>query len=178
MGRFRNIRPRHVFIVFGLGALSGFIASWGEIGLLFSSAPLFGAYLFAEPTIGIVLLAVIIAPLVEELAKPLGLYLIQGEEKPHFRVEEWAMLGAIAGFGFAVLENILYSVTALEFGADASLSLLLLRFMLPLHMIASAIAGFGFGLWVKNRNGLYFLICLIIAMLLHGLFNFAAIFLG
>jgi RsiW-degrading membrane proteinase PrsW (M82 family) len=178
MGGPGNIKARHIYIAFGLGALAGFIVSWGELGLLFSSAPLFGVYLFIEPTALVILMAVIIAPLVEELAKPLGLYLIQGEEKPAFKVEEWALLGAIGGLGFAVLENIMYSVTVIGFGWETSLTLLLLRFLLPLHMMTSAVAGFGFGLWVKNRNGLYFVICLIIAMVLHGLFNLAAVFVG
>ena len=92
--------------------------------------------------------------------------------------DEWALLGAMAGFGFMVLENIMYSASVSLYGWEASLTLLFLRFMLPLHMIASAVAGFGFGLWVKNRNGLYFLICLMIAIILHGLFNLAAVLVG
>lgn len=178
MGSFERIRARHVLIAFGLGALSGLIASWGELGLMFSSSPMLGVYLFVEPTAIMILTVVFIAPIVEEMAKPLGVFLIQGEEKPTLALEEWAMLGAIAGFGFAVLENILYALTVSYSGTETSIALLLLRFLLPLHMMASAISCFGFGMWVKTRNGKYFVICLVIAMLLHGAFNLAAILVG
>jgi RsiW-degrading membrane proteinase PrsW (M82 family) len=125
-----------------------------------------------------ILAAVFIAPIVEELAKPLGLYFIQGEEKPNFSLQEWAFLGAMAGFGFAVLENVLYASMMSPYGFEATLTLLFLRFMLPLHMLASAIVGFGFGLWVKTRKAKYFITCLAFAMLLHGAFNLAALFVG
>ncbi len=172
-----NIRARHIFIVFGFGALSGLVASWAELGLLYNSVPFLTPFV-TEPTVIMILAAVFIAPIVEELAKPLGLYFIQGEEKPNFALQEWAFLGAIAGFGFAVLENILYASVMGTYGPEASISLLVLRFMLPLHMIASAIVGYGFGLWVKTGKGKYFILCLLTAMLLHGAFNLAALFVG
>ncbi len=165
---------RFIMTAFGLGAISGLIAGWGEMGLMFNNM----AIMFLEPTLITVFMAVIIAPLVEEIAKPLGLYIIQGEEEPDLEIQDWIILGAVAGFGFAVLENILYAFNVLSFGPDIAASLLFLRFLLPLHMVASAIAGLGFVLWVKTKKGIYFIICLFVAMLIHALFNFTAIFVG
>ncbi len=154
--------------------ISAFVAIWGEYGLMFNN---FGV-VFLDPTALAVFSAVMVAPLVEELAKPLGLYIIQGEEEPKLSLQNWVLLGAISGLGFAVLENILYASSVMVYGTDIALSLLLLRFLLPLHMVASAITGLGFGLWIKTKNGFYFVICIFIAMLIHAMFNFSAIFVG
>ncbi|MCK5038467.1 MAG: PrsW family intramembrane metalloprotease [Thermoplasmata archaeon] len=174
MGNVKKLPVSYLAIAFGLGAVAGFIAIWGEMGMMLNN---FGI-IFLEPTAITVFSAVIVAPLVEELAKPLGIYMIQGDEEPDLSLQNWVVLGAMGGLGFAVLENILYASNVLSFGTDVALGLLLLRFLLPLHMIASAITGLGFGLWVKTRKGIYFVICIFIAMLIHGLFNFAAIFVG
>ena len=174
MGNVKKLPLSYLAIAFGLGAVSGLIAIWGEMGLMLNN---FGIN-FLEATAITVFSAVIVAPLVEELAKPLGIYLIQGDEEPDLTLQNWVVLGATGGLGFAVLENILYASNVLSFGSDVALSLLLLRFLLPLHMVASSITGLGFGLWVKTRKGIYFVICIFIAMLIHALFNFAAIFVG
>jgi RsiW-degrading membrane proteinase PrsW (M82 family) len=123
-------------------------------------------------------MAVIVAPFVEELAKPIGLYFIRSEEKPDFKLGDWALLGAMAGLGFAMVENFLYAATVLSYGADVSAMLLGLRFLLPLHMIATAISGYGVGLWAKTGNAKYFAACISVSMLLHGLFNLAASVVG
>jgi RsiW-degrading membrane proteinase PrsW (M82 family) len=178
MRAFPNIRPRHVAIALVFGGLSTLIASWGELGLMLDAFPMISPVTLRQPTALIIILVSVIAPFVEELAKPLGLYFIQGEEKPNFQVKEWALLGALAGLGFAIIENFMYAATLLPFGTEPALNLLFLRFLMPLHMIASCIAGWGFGMWMKTRNAKYFAVCLFVAMLLHGLFNLAATIVG
>jgi len=173
-----NITPRAIAIAIGFGALSTLLAMWGEMGLMADTVPLVLPFTSDDPTPLMILMAVLIAPFVEELAKPLGLYFMQAEEKPNFTLKEWAFLGAMGGLGFAIIENFLYSGTIASAGAEASAMLMLLRFMLPLHMIASAISGFGLGLWVKTKNAKYFIWGLLAAMILHGLFNLAATFVG
>ena len=173
-----NLNSKHIAIALGFGALSTLIASWGELGLMVDTTPLLLPFLNEDPTPMAILMAVLIAPFVEELAKPLGLYFIAAEERPNLTLKEWAFLGAMAGLGFAIVENALYAGTISGSGTEAAGLLLLLRFLLPLHMIASAISGWGFGLWVKTRNAKYFIICLLVAMILHGLFNLAATVVG
>ncbi len=174
MSKTNKLPSKYIFISFGLGMVSAFIAIWGEFGLMFNN----DGYGVIGPTALGVFSAVVIAPLVEELAKPLGLYIIQGEEEPDISLQSWVLLGAISGLGFAVLENLLYASGLMGYGTDVAFTLLLLRSLLPLHMIASAITGLGFGLWIKTRNGFYFVICIFIAMLIHALFNFSAVFVG
>ena len=173
-----NLNSKYILIAFGFGALSTMLAMWGEFGLMADTVPLFMPFASEDPTSLAILMAVLIAPFVEELAKPIGLYFINAEEKPNFELKEWAFLGAMAGLGFAIVENILYGSTVAGFGMDTAGWLIFLRFLLPLHMIASAISGFGFGLWVKTKNAKYFVISLLIAMVLHGLFNLAATVIG
>jgi RsiW-degrading membrane proteinase PrsW (M82 family) len=178
MAAFPNLTSRHVFMAFGFGAISTLIASWASLGLMLGTLPVTLPTSLQETTIATILMAVIVAPFIEEMAKPIGLYFLQAEEKPSFELKEWAFLGAMAGFGFAVVENFLYAATVMSYGTDASLWLLGLRFLLPLHVIATAISGFGFGLWVKTRNAKYFAACIFVSMLLHGLFNLAASLVG
>ncbi len=172
------LKPRHVLIAFGFGAISTLIASWASLALLLNIATVTVPFSISEPTVVGILLAVIVAPFIEELAKPIGLYFIGSEEKPDIALRDWALLGAMAGLGFAVVENFLYATSVLAYGTDVSLWLLGLRFLLPLHMIATAISGFGFGLWLKTHNAKYFVGCIAVSMLLHGLFNLAATVVG
>ncbi|MDO9537430.1 MAG: PrsW family glutamic-type intramembrane protease [Thermoplasmata archaeon] len=178
MVAFPSLKPRHVLIAFGFGALSTLLASWGEIGLAFNAFPLLMPNSMDESTWAMILLAVVIAPFVEELAKPLGLYFIHSEEKADLELKEWAFLGAMAGLGFAVVENLMYAFGVIDFGTETSIWLLGLRFLLPLHMIASAISGYGIGLWVKTGKAKYFVACIAVSMLLHGAFNLAATLVG
>ncbi len=178
MKSFPNLDYRHMAIALGFGALSTLLATWGEMGLMADTAPLFIPFSTDDPTPIMILMAVLIAPFVEELAKPLGLYFLQAEEKPNLTLKEWAFLGALAGLGFAIVENFLYAGTVGSSGAEASAMLMILRFMLPLHMMASAISGYGFGLWAKTKNVKYFIYCLLAAMVLHGLYNLAATLVG
>jgi RsiW-degrading membrane proteinase PrsW (M82 family) len=175
---FPNIRSRHVAIAFGFGALSTLIASWGELGLLYNAYPALLPFNFEQPDVLMILMAVVMAPFVEELAKPLGLYFLQAEEKPQFELKEWAFLGAVAGFGFAVVENMMYAYTVVTYGTDVSAWLLALRFLLPLHVVATAISSFGLGLWAKTKNAKYFAACIAVSMLLHGFYNLAATVVG
>ena len=178
MKSFPNLDYRHLFIALGFGAISTLVAVWGELGLMSDTAPLALPFTDTDSTPIAILTAVLIAPFVEELAKPLGLYFLHYEERPNLELKEWALLGAFAGLGFAIIENFLYAGSVGGAGAEASVLLMLLRFMLPLHIMASAISGYGFGLWTKTKNAKYFIYCLFAAMLLHGLFNLAATLVG
>ena len=173
-----NLDYRHIAIALGFGALSTLLAAWGEMGLMSDTMPLTLPFTAEDSTPMMILMAVLIAPFVEELAKPLGLYFLQAEEKPNLTLKEWAFLGAMAGLGFAIVENFLYAGNVSSAGAETSGMLMLLRFMLPLHMMASAISGYGFGLWAKTKNAKYFIYCLLAAMILHGLYNLAATMVG
>ncbi len=175
---FPRVKGRHILMAFGFGAISTLVASWASLGLMLDAFPVLLPVTMDDGSALGILMAVIVAPFIEELAKPIGLYLMNHEEKPDFQLNEWALLGAMAGLGFAVVENFLYAASALSYGTEASIWLLGLRFLLPLHMVATAISGFGFGLWTKTGKAKYFAGCIFISMLLHGLYNLAASVVG
>jgi len=87
------------------------------------------------------------------------------------------ILGTFAGLGFGLMENAVYTFNAFAAaGANAGLLLLLLRMLLclPLHMIATTISCFGFGLWANTGKIKYFIVYILISMLIHGSYNFIA----
>jgi RsiW-degrading membrane proteinase PrsW (M82 family) len=119
--------------------------------------------------------AVVVAPLVEEMAKGLGLVLVLAHLK---REEDGMVYGAAIGLGFAATENLLYTTTALlEAGWGAFIMTAILRIISStlLHATATGVTGYGIGRAVVSRSALvtaapYYLI----AVLMHATFNFLA----
>ena len=170
-----KLKKSYLLISLGLGGIIGFLCAWVETFYMISTLPLF--FVTGDFTIITLIAACIIAPFVEELAKPLGIYLIKMEEKPLLSVKNWTILGTFAGLGFGLMENVVYTFNAFAAaGANAGLLLLLLRMLLclPLHMIATTISCFGFGLWANTGKIKYFIVYILISMLIHGSYNFIA----
>jgi len=165
----------YALICLGLGAFSGFIAASYNAEYMGLLAPLY----FVKPTIFTIVVVSVIAPFVEEQVKPLGLYLLK-LTKVRLCLGGWVALGAFAGLGFGLLENVLYTLMMFGYGAGAAMTLLMLRSMLslPAHMIASSVAGFGVGLWAKG-DGLGALAKFLgLAMVIHGLYNLTVVLAG
>ena len=167
-------RPRraHYLICLGMGATVGFVAAFGES---FYAPLAFPVLIFSQALFSIVV-AVAVAPLVEEPAKSLGLLLLKEEEKLTFEIADWTVLGSLSGIGFGFLENVVYAVAVLDHGVNVSLTLFLMRGLLtaPLHGITATLTGFGIGLWQKSGNARLLLIPLLAAMVIHGSFNLLA----
>ncbi len=167
-----SIKLPHYLIALGVGAIGGFIAAFGEtlyIGVA-AATLLIGGSLFT------LALAVVIAPLVEESVKPLGLLLLKEDQGLKFNLAGWALLGSFAGVGFGLAENVVYFASALPFGLEVALSLLFMRTLLtvPLHSINTTLTGFGVGLWQKSQNARLLVAFLLAAMIIHGSFNLLA----
>jgi len=162
----------HYLICLGLGATAGFLAAFGEI---FYGSLAFPVLTFSQTLFSIVV-AVAVAPLVEEPAKSLGLLLLKEEEKLSFEIADWTVLGALSGIGFGFMENVVYALGVLGYGVNVSLTLFLMRGLLtaPLHGITATLTGFGVGLWQKSGNARLLVIPLIAAMVIHGSFNLLA----
>lgn len=157
-------------LAFGLGAAGGVASGLAESGGVLTYAPLY----FTTPDLFFYLTVAVLAPFVEEILKPIGLYLIKIEERPTLTPRDWMLLGILAGFGFKLLEDLLYALTTASVsGSSWGLILSALRGPFPLHMLATGITGFGMGLWDLTGRARYFLMLLVVAMLLHGLFNLA-----
>lgn len=125
-----------------------------------------------DPNLGNLLLAVVIAPFVEEFAKALG---ILGSRRFIKELEDGIVFGAAAGLGFAATENLLYESTAyFSDGVEAFIAITVVRSISSalLHASASAVVGLGIARsWLAKTGwtGYYLL-----AVLMHGLFNLAA----
>ena len=170
-----ELKKSWLLISLGLGGLIGFLCAWVEIFYLIPTLLLF--FVTGNPSIITLISACIIAPFVEELSKPIGVYLIKMEEKPLLSVKNWMILGTFAGLGFGLMENAVYTFNAFAVaGATPGLLLLVLRMLLclPLHMIATTVSCFGFGLWINTGKIKYFIFSMLTAMLIHGSYNFMA----
>ena len=118
--------------------------------------------------------AVIVAPVVEEAAKVFGLLFVMA----YFQREEDGMVyGIAAGLGFAATENLLYEVSALSVGISAYILTVIIRTISStlLHATATGVSGLGVGkARMQDRNILFALPYIGIAVLMHAGFNFVA----
>jgi len=124
-------------------------------------------------TISAIILAVVIAPIIEEATKAYGV-VVSGRYVDE--VEDGLIYGASSGFGFASLENLLYEITALisgGIGAWIAVSIIRSISSALLHGSATALTGFGFSLKkVKGRSSM--LRGYSAAVLMHSSFNLLA----
>ncbi len=138
------------------------------------SSGLVREYQFLEDrTIMTLIIVCVIAPVVEEFTKVLGVF---SAKNSIFSLEDGFVLGAAAGLGFAATENLLYESTALfHEGVQAFVVVVILRSVAStlLHGSASAVAGYGISkghLTGKHSFIPYYLI----AVIMHGSFNYLA----
>ncbi|MBW3539532.1 MAG: PrsW family intramembrane metalloprotease [Planctomycetes bacterium] len=123
--------------------------------------------------------AILVAPWVEELLKPMGVYLLAWKWPTVFTSRLFnAVLGALAGLTFAALENLWYIYGV---GVDPETAAFRWKYCTLLHTTCSAIFGFGItadsmkeALGGGNTPRLSVLAPALIAMGLHALWNTAA----
>src|SRR5207244_9412507 len=140
-------RRAHYLFCLGMGRRVGSVAAFGEA---FYAPLAFPVLIFSQALFSIVV-AVAVAPLVEEPAKSLGLLLLKEEEKLTFEIADWTVLGSLSGIGCGLMENVVYALAVLGHGVNVSLTLFSMRGLLiaPLHSITATLTGFGVGLWPK-----------------------------
>lgn len=179
--RYNRERWMHVLSVFLFGAIVSVIAAVFlesvAIAVFYTSGDIFSGGFWSyepyDPTLEIVLLAVVIAPLVEEWTKGWGVITVRNKVR---EPEDGFIYGAAAGLGFAAMENIFYNSTALVDGLDVFLITALTRAVASTLLHASASAVLGYGIARKYLNGAKgrrtgYLPYYIAAVMLHGLFN-------
>lgn len=125
------------------------------------------------------LLAILfIAPVAEELVKPLALTLpTVHRELTEF--EDGLIYGAVAGLGFSATENLLYGWGFLSEGFVFFVVFMFIRSIggCLLHASATALTGFGYGKTVLNHTSILRVIpYLVIAILAHAFYNFLVSF--
>ncbi|MET0736357.1 MAG: PrsW family intramembrane metalloprotease [Microbacterium sp.] len=129
--------------------------------------------------------AVIQAPIVEEFAKGLGVYLIFLTARRAFDGPvDGVVYGALVGAGFAFTENIQYfAISFIEGGvADASATFFVRGILSPFaHVMFTSVTGFALGLAARRgaRAGRAigpWLLGMLGAIVLHALWNASAVF--
>jgi len=131
----------------------------------------------SDQNVQLVILAIFIAPVVEEFTKSWAVLVLRSRLN---EIEDGLVYGAAAGLGFAAVENVLYNTTALVQGAEVFLVIAISRALTStlLHASATAITGYGIARskfhkmaghpesWALHFMG---------AVLLHAFFNLFAI---
>jgi ABC-2 type transport system permease protein len=120
---------------------------------------------------GSITLMVLAFALVEEMAKPLGLYALK-ERHPKWITTPGSgfILGASAGFGFFLFENLFFVIITLMIVPSLVFKILTLRAgtTMLIHIISSGIAGLGVS---RNQTTAFILL----AWALHGAFNLVVV---
>lgn len=135
---------------------------------------------FVRPALGyddamsMIVVAVIVAPLVEETVKPMVLYM--GTVRRNCdELVDGLIYGAVAGLGFAATENLLYETAALlEHGPEGFITTAIARTFSAtlLHATASAIVGYGIAFHLNRRWGILVLPPMFLfAVMIHAGYN-------
>lgn len=131
--------------------------------------------LFGEnPNLGTLVLACVIAPLVEEFAKAMGVFSVR---RRFSEIEDGIVYGAAAGLGFAATENLIYEGNAyFTYGTEVFIATAVIRSLSSALLHASASSVFGLGIARKAFQGKGWLPYYLGAVLMHSLFNLFASF--
>ena len=164
---------------------------WGfavatTVSLFFNTVASFTISSIAGQPAANFLTPVVVAPVVEESAKGLALFLIflvsyiaarRRGLVEFYGVMDGIVYGSAVGFGFAIAEDILYGM---QYGAETFVVRRI--FGGVAHAAFTSLTGIGIGLipWVHNRalKVLFPLLGLAGAILLHAIFNFTATVFG
>ena len=125
------------------------------------------------------IMAVIIAPFVEEITKPIALR-FKIVKKELDEPEDGLIYGAVAGLGFAATENLFYGWDAIVTeGLFFFIILISVRSVVGclLHASATAWTGYGYGkVIMKNSRLIRVLPYFLLAILIHGFYNFIPVY--
>lgn len=172
---------RNVLLAMGIGAAFSLTLSYVVESVLLSF--LFGdgistrPFWSLDPDAQLIVLACVVAPIVEEGAKGIGTWFFKNK---FYELENGLVYGAAVGLGFAACENVLYEANAISVGISVFIGTAVARALTStaLHASSSAILGYGLSrkIWLGNQGKTvswvpYYLI----AVGLHSLFNLLAI---
>jgi len=121
---------------------------------------------------------IIVAPFVEEFTKPLVLRL-KTVKRGLDELEDGLIYGAVAGLGFSATENLLYGYSFISRSLMMFFVLMVIRSVggCLLHASATSLTGYGYGKSImKKTSFLCILPFFILAILVHGLYNFLVSF--
>jgi RsiW-degrading membrane proteinase PrsW (M82 family) len=171
-------------IAFAWGAISGvFLAIF--LSILGTPLLLFLLVDLTDPSVHdilpVIVGAVIVAPIVEEFAKPLVMFQNKTIRKEIDELEDGIVYGAACGLGFGATENVMYGLTeglaAAGFAGMAFLIVIRTVSSILLHLVTTSYTGHGIARYMLN--GEPFTVVLkyyLIAVVVHATWNLAAIY--
>ena len=171
-------------IAFAWGAISGvflaiFLSALGVPLLLLLLSDLTNPSV--HDILPVIVGAVIVAPIVEEFAKPLVMFQNQTIRKEIDELEDGIVYGAACGLGFGATENVMYGLTeglaAAGFAGMAFLIVIRTVSSILLHLVTTSYTGHGIARYMLN--GEPFTVVLkyyLIAVVVHATWNLAAIY--
>ncbi|MCP4897952.1 MAG: PrsW family intramembrane metalloprotease [bacterium] len=179
MDRYDREPIRLVVLVFAWGATISFVGSLVVESLARSA--LVSAY--GEVGASMQLL-VVIGPLIEEVAKGIGILLVVLLSKHFDNPTDGIVYGTAVGLGFAVAENALYGFAGFLQGMDnggiVELTILRTVFSAGIHAVSSAalggLMGFAYLSPISLKRVLWLLSAVGLATLLHGGWNGAHVY--
>jgi RsiW-degrading membrane proteinase PrsW (M82 family) len=158
--------------VFGYGAISAVVVSLVlEILIIGNLSRFERLYMLGDTNF---LGAVVVAPIVEEAAKAMGVVFVVGYCA---RAEDGLVYGVAAGLGFAATENLLYEVSALQVGLIVYFATAIIRTISStlLHASATGVTGLGLGkAHVRGWSLAFAFPYYLMAVLMHSFFNLVA----
>ena len=171
-------------IAFAWGAISGVFLA---IVLSALGVPLL-VFLLADLTdssvhdiLPVIVGAVIVAPIVEEFAKPLVMFQNQTIRREINELEDGIVYGAACGLGFGATENVMYGLTeGLAMAGFAGMAILIVVRTVSsilLHLVTTSYTGHGIARYMLN--GEPFTVVLkyyLVAVVIHATWNLAAIY--
>ena len=162
-----------------------FAVAWGAVASVAIALGVDALLAFLAGGFGDVFSSVVQAPIVEEVAKALGLLLLYiGARRSFDGPVDGIVYGALIGAGFAFTENVQYfAISFIEGGAVQVGGVFFLRAVLSpfAHVMFTSLTGFALGLAARRslRTGpalRYALAGLVGAIVLHALWNGSATF--
>lgn len=139
--------------------------------LVFSTSPLQAVEaLLSDPVILILVLSYLslVVPIIEELLKPLGVWLLLGRD---LTPAQGFALGTLGGAGFGLFENLTLGATPV----DWTLTNVLRIGATALHMTTGGLMGWAIVRAKRERRYVQLLATYLAAIILHGLWNAMAI---
>ena len=118
-----------------------------------------------EVIVTLFLFAAIIVPIIEEILKPIGIWLLVGM---NITPAEGFTAGLLSGAGFALFESLGYTSMA---GEDWAAMVITRIATACLHIFTSALLGWSYAITWKNGNYLRLGASFLLAVLIHGLWN-------
>ena len=169
-----------VAIIF-LSTQPGFLNQFSQLSQQFNSMPdmqqtqqmLEGA--IKSPVILILVLLFVsgLVPIIEELAKPLGLFIFAGKR---ITPGQGFVLGMICGAAFGFIESMLLLSTSMQEGLY---QLILVRVATGLlHTTTAGLTGWGFAFAVSQKKTKQMILSFLAAIGLHGLWNAFGVMVG